>query len=377
MKIAFIGDIMLGRLISNKYKHQPYQLVSEEVVSDLKKYDKVVANLESPIISSEIVVDDHMCFSGNPEFLSQFNWVNLFSTANNHINDFGNQGIKETLEGLEKGGIKHNGIYTQQYEPYVIEEDKIVIVTLTDLMNHEIPEDSEYNLLRMDKPEVIEIINEWKQKGFFVIVFAHVGMLFTRYPNPITYNYLHQYVDAGAKLIVTSHSHCLGGIEYYKDVPIIHSLGDFLMDGASFRRRKASYLTVEIDNGAIKQLEVTPVITTDELFTDYPDEKTKQKMLKSFYKVGETIEKHRDNYERFYKRQYNKEILQHSKSTLYLLYKTKGIYGLIKTILVRMEDVKRIMKWSVTDRSKVQSDKDALDVKKVLSEKDIYGKEYD
>jgi hypothetical protein len=42
-----------------------------------------------------------------------------------------------------------------------------------------------------------------------------------------------------------------------------------------------------------------------------------------------------------------------------------------------MEDVIRILKWSVTDRSKVQSDTDALEVKKVLTEKEIYGKEYD
>lgn len=377
MRIAFIGDIMLGRLISNKFKHHPYSLVSSDVVDDLKKHDFILANLESPIIRSNIEVKDHMCFCGNPDFLKQLEWVNLFSTANNHINDFGDQGIRETIEELEKVGIKHNGVFRGEYCPYIIEDQKLAIITLTDLMNHELDKNSDFRLLRMDNPKIANIITDYSNNGYFVIVFAHVGMLFTRFPNPITYNYLHQYVDAGAKLIVTSHSHCLGGMEHYKGVPIVHSLGDFLMDGASFRRRRAAFLTVDIENRTIKDINVTPVCTTDELFTDFPDERTKQKMLKSFNRVGELIQKNKERYEKFYKRQYNKEIIAHSLSTLHFLYKKEGFIGLLRTVWIRMEDVIRILKWSVTDRSKVQSDTDALEVKKELSEKDIYGKEYD
>ena len=341
MKIAFVGDIMLGRLISNKFKHHPYNIISTEVENDLRKHDFVVANLESPIIHSNIEVKDHMCFSGNPDFLKQFKWVNLFSTANNHINDFGNQGIYETIEEIGKAGIGHNGIYKETYKPFIIEDQKIAIITLTDLMNHEIDKNSQYGLLRMDNPEVTKIINDYYADGYFVIVFAHVGMLFTRFPNPITYNFLHQYVDAGAKLIVTSHSHCLGGLEYYKSVPIVHSLGDFLMDGASFRRRRAAYLTVDIEDNGIKNIEVTPVYTTNDLFTDYPDEKTKSKMLKSFYDVGKKIRENNDRYEKFYKRQYNKEIIAHSLSTLHFLYKKEGLMGLIRTVWVEGFDGKR------------------------------------
>ena len=192
MKIAFVGDIMLGRLISNKYKHNPYNLVSGKVREDLSKNDLVIANLESPIIRSNIDVKDHMCFCGNPDFLKQFCWVNLFSIANNHINDFGDQGIIETIEELDKVGIKHNGIFKGEYIPYIIENQKLVIITLTDIMNHEIDKTSDFRLLRMDNPKVANIIMDYSNRGYFVIVFAHVGMLFTRFPNPITYNYLHQ-----------------------------------------------------------------------------------------------------------------------------------------------------------------------------------------
>lgn len=370
MKIVFVGDIMLGRLISDKYNHQPYQLVSDRVIYDIKKGDLVIANLESPIIKSDLEVKDHMCFCGRPHFLKQFQWVNLFSIANNHINDFGDTGIRETIENLEQEGFSYNGIYRNNYKPYLIENEKIAIITLTDLMNHEINKDSEYHLLRMDSPLVINLIREYKESGWFVILFAHVGMLFTRFPNPITYDYIHKYIEAGAGLVVTSHSHCMGGVEYYKGVPIVHSLGDFLMDGASFRRRQASYLEVNIDNQEITCLELHPVVTKLDLTVDFPSIEEESKILKSINKVSKLIEKHEADYESFYRKQYNKEIMSHSLSTLHFLYKTKGLLGLIKIILRRFEDVKHILKWSIVDRSKVQSDTEALEIKNTMTEKE-------
>lgn len=158
MKIAFVGDIMLGRAVSNKYRHQPYDVVSKSVVAELKQYDYVIANLESPIIRSKIDAKDHMCFSGNSDILNQFGWVSMFSLANNHINDFGDLRIKETIEELQKAGFTYNGIYTgEEYAPQLLDRERIVIITLTDLMNHELADGSNYNLLRVDNPEVLKL----------------------------------------------------------------------------------------------------------------------------------------------------------------------------------------------------------------------------
>ena len=37
-----------------------------------------------------------------------------------------------------------------------------------------------------------------------------------------------RYIDAGADLVVGAHPHVLQGFEYYKGVPIIYSLGNYL-----------------------------------------------------------------------------------------------------------------------------------------------------
>ena len=101
---------MLGRLVSSNYRKKPYQLVSSGIVENVKD-SFVVANLESPLMTDSTGAKDHMCFSGEPQILDQLGWIDMFSTANNHINDFGDTGITSTLNELEKRGFKHNGIY--------------------------------------------------------------------------------------------------------------------------------------------------------------------------------------------------------------------------------------------------------------------------
>lgn len=372
MKLTFIGDVMLGRLIASKYRQSHYQIVSDNLISQITKSDFIIANLESPILHESIEVADHMRFCGNPDILHQLKWINLFSLANNHINDYGDKGIQDTLLALEHNCIHYTGIYENEYAPYLIESEKIAIITFTDLMNHELSKDSKYKLLRMGDVKIEQTIKKYKELGYFTIIYAHVGMLFTRFPNPITYNYLHKLVDVGANLIVTAHSHCLGGIEYYKDTPIMHSLGDFIMDGSSFRRRRAAYLSCTIVSHQIESLVLTPTITNIALETTLPNDKLGHKLQKSTQKISRKIKKNEKKYTNFYKNQYRIEIINHSFSTLKFILQTEGIKALLHTLFLRIEDVRRIIKWCFKDRSNVQSDTDALKNKTILSEKDIF-----
>ena len=205
-----------------------------------------IANLESPISSQS--TDDSLKFAANADLLEQFKWVDCFSLSNNHINDFGSQGMKETIEALNSKSIGHNGLFNDKYTPFLIEKngERIAVITCADMMNYEFSKDCPYKTLRLNQEhEIIKIIHHYKEQDFFIILYAHVGMLFTRFPNPVIRDFVHSMVDVGADCIVTAHPHCLGGYEHYKDKLIVYSLGDFLMDGASFRRRKAGILKTQ------------------------------------------------------------------------------------------------------------------------------------
>lgn len=376
MKISFIGDIMLGRMIGARYDREPYKLVDDAIVEAVSGSDYVVANLESPVAVTATTDGDHLQFSGNPALVPQFGWVDAFSLANNHITDCGELGIDETIQVLTSNDIRYNGVFEKEYTPLVFEKDgmRVSVVTFTDMLNIPFGADSKWHVLRMGDSAIQEIIAAEKSKGNFVIVFAHVGMLFTRYPNPVTRTYLHTCVDSGADAIVTSHSHCLGGMEMYKGVPVFHSLGDFCMDGNSYRRRTASVLTLDIQPGNIGW-DIRPTIVDDDLSIAFLEGKKKDKALKSFAAVSADLKKHTGDYTAFFKRRYNKEIVQHSLSTLRFLVHERGVTGLLKMLWKRSSEVFRTLAWATKDRSGEQRDDDAIRAdRKKMSQDELFGK---
>lgn len=185
MKIVFIGDVMLGRFVREKYENNAYELVSDSVRSYIEKSNYVIGNLESPITNEE--ESDSLKFAGSEELLEQFRWVDCFSVSNNHINDFGEKGMRDTIDSLNKNSIGFNGLYENDYIPYIIEDGKshIAIITCTDMLNYEFSDDCKYKVIRVDNPSLGQIIEKYKKESYFVIVYAHVGSLFCRYPNPL------------------------------------------------------------------------------------------------------------------------------------------------------------------------------------------------
>jgi poly-gamma-glutamate capsule biosynthesis protein CapA/YwtB (metallophosphatase superfamily) len=362
MKLSFVGDIMLGRFVAKKFDHQPYKIVSPKLVKELKKSDYIIANLESPIMYSEIENNHSMVFQGNPHVLKEFKWVDCFSLSNNHINDCGKVGMKETIESLNTCEIDHNGLYKEKYTPYLIEtsDSKIAIITCTDMMNKEFDEDSEWKTIRINDDILDDTIDKYKAKGYFVIMYAHVGMLFTRYPNPPIRSFLHEKIDNGVDLIFTVHSHVLGGMEIYKDKYIFHSLGDFVMDGSSFRRRNSGVIRIDIQNNRLVSWDLICATTNINLSTDLSTDLDSIKMIKSFDEVTNNIRKHSKEYTKFYKKQYKKELIQHSISTIKFIFKTKGLKGLFRIFLNRFTDILGMAKRVVTDRSKMRYDSDAI-----------------
>lgn len=362
-KLVFLGDLMLGRFVYKKYSNDEYQIVSDEIINFCNKQDFVVANLESPIVDSLPLAKDHLVFQGDSSIIKQFDWIDLFSLSNNHINDCGSIGMSETVKTLDSLKFKHNGLYQDTYEPCLeeINGEKIAFITCTDMMNVEFGKDAPYKTLRVPSDEIFNVIESTKKKGYFVILYAHVGLLFSRFPNPIIREFLLRACDFGADLVVTVHPHVLGGMEIYNGSHLVYSLGDFVMDGSSNRRRTSGLLSVEIENNTLTNLEIDICRTNTELRTEFLPEKSAKKYRRSFEQISKKIKKNATVYTSFFRKQYKYEMLQHSVSTVLFLYKTKGVIGFLKVIKARINTVLAIARRTFTDRSKMSYDHDAVD----------------
>lgn len=375
MKLAFIGDVCLARQILFKFENKESQIVNQTIINELKLSDYVIANLESPICDTAQTDGDHLSFKGSKDLLNQFKFVDYFSLSNNHINDCGEIGMKETISFLNEFEIGNNGLYNSFYTPLILKEgnEKIAVFTCTDMMNIPIPDECIFNTLHIDDNYIDELIKQYKKENYFVIIYAHVGILFSRFINPTIRKLLHEKIDVGADLIVTAHSHCLGGMEYYKGKPLFYSLGDFVMDGGSYRRRQAAFLNIEIINNQFESYKLNPTIINNELNTVFPPIDIKNKLIKQWEYVSEKIKQNSDKYEMFFKSQYKIEMFQHSLSTIKFLFKTKGIFGMFNLIVKRYEEVLRMGKWLSKDRSKDRRDDEAIKKdRKKFSTNDLY-----
>lgn len=371
MKISLIGDVMLGRFVKEKYDNQNYDLLRADVKDALGKSDFIVGNLESPI--TEEKPENALAFAGDTKLLKELEIVDLFSLSNNHINDFGDKGISDTIKNLDGSCFNTNGIFQDDYKPFTIERDdcKVAIVTCTDMLNYEFDDKTIFHTLRADSPEVNTTIREYKEKGFFVILFSHCGSLFSRFPNPLIRELLYSAIESGAGCVVTCHSHCLGGMDVHHGVPIFYSLGDFLMDGGSYRRRRACILNLVIENNQLREWNVIPTKTNDELQTVLLDGAEAKKIMRDYEKISRMMQKERRSYKTFYKYQYKREMVYHSLSTLHFLYKSKGFWGFLKMLKVRYYAVYRMIHRMIFDRSKMRYDKDGIDIKHLLKTDDI------
>jgi poly-gamma-glutamate synthesis protein (capsule biosynthesis protein) len=374
MKLSFIGDIMLSRFIGEKYAHTSEQIIDTHVMDIFNTSDCVIANLESPVSENVATEYDHLLFKAESKLLSQFTFINCFVLANNHINDCGTEGMNETVYYLTNYEISYTGLFQEEYEPYVINngKNKIAVFSCTDMMNEEFASDCPWKVLKIDDQLLDDKIKEYKEKGYFVILYAHAGLLFTRFPNPPVRKLLQEKIDLGVDIVITVHPHVLGGYEIYNNKPIFYSIGDFVMDGSSFRRRRAAILELNIENNTLLSWNLTPTEINKNLKTTLPKSSVKKKVLKSWNYVFKILNTNQSNYEALFLKLYKKEMYQHSLSTLKFLLSTRGFVGTLKLIKLRIAEVKRMRKWSKTNRSQLRRDDDVIAKdRKRFSTKDI------
>lgn len=209
-------------------------------------------------------------FRSPPE---RVNWlfemgVDTVSLANNHAFDYGQEAFDDTLKTLEDANMPYFGgghnIKDAAKPTYFIANGiKIAYLSATEIEGTGVifsKEATEENggLLRFNDPTILcESIKEAKANSDFVIVIPHWG---TERIQELQEH--EQYMgkilaDAGADVIIGGHPHVIQGVEYYNDIPIFYSLGNFffndrIMDSCIL------YLNISIDG--IESAQFLPCI---------------------------------------------------------------------------------------------------------------------
>lgn len=242
--MCFAGDINLDDNTTtttylNSVGGDIEKCISPELIKIMNDADIMCLNNEFPFTTKGEPTPGKMVhFRANPEkvkYIKQLG-VDVVSLANNHVYDYGEISLTDTISTLDNAGIKRVGAgrnLDEAMKPYYTEIDnrKIAIVAATRAeKNIKTPcatNDSSGVLYCYDTKLFVKEIKEAKENADFVIAFVHWGTEYSDVLEEAQLTSAKEYIDAGADVIVGAHSHCLQGMEFYKGKPIIYSMGNY------------------------------------------------------------------------------------------------------------------------------------------------------
>lgn len=250
MKILLTDDLVINKEYSQSS-------ISDSVITLFKQSDLNIVNLEGPITSSTskiLKTGPHLKShkESTQNILKDLD-VDIVTLANNHVLDYDEEGVADTLEFCHENKIRTVGAGNNLEEAsktlyFDSAEGKIAIVNFAENEWSSATEKTA-GANPMDIIDNAKQIKEAKQSADYVFVIVHGGHEYYNLPSPRMQKQYRFYADQGADAIICHHTHIISGYEEYKNVPIAYGLGNFLFT--------LPYKYEGFHNGVIAELTVT------------------------------------------------------------------------------------------------------------------------
>lgn len=267
-KLGFVGDINLADTwtLMQHYKTTSglSDCLSPELIKLMNEADIMFANNEFTFSSGgEAQKGKSYTFRSDPKNVSILKnlGIDIVSTANNHIYDYGTEAFNDTFKTLNGAGIAYVGAGKNLEDAsaaqfYIINGRKIAYVSAAETYaQYRTPaagKDKEGILPVETKKEAVAAVKAAAAKSDYVIMYAHWGYENVSWYSDEQIDLAKAFIDAGADAVIGSHPHVLQGMEFYKDKLIAYSLGNFWFNTKTM---DTGLLKLTIDEGG----NITPV----------------------------------------------------------------------------------------------------------------------
>jgi poly-gamma-glutamate capsule biosynthesis protein CapA/YwtB (metallophosphatase superfamily) len=285
--IDAVGDVMLGSAVADLVRTNGPDAPFEYILPLLKRADGVVGNLECVLStkgaptsaknSAAVRAHKEWLVRGTPDAARGLKDAGFaaVSLANNHTMDYGAPALRDTLVTLVSNGIAPAGAgddLERARQPALFERAgvRFALIAVSDiiprgfaagphragiapgrsLVNGDIDERS--------NAEMRAAISTAKRKADVVIVYEHWGDELVTVPSAEQRRSAREAIDAGASVVLGSHSHVLGPIEAYRGGLIAYSLGNFVFDSFPGPGADTEVLQLSFRGGALAQWRTVP-----------------------------------------------------------------------------------------------------------------------
>lgn len=273
LKIGLMGDVMVGRLVNEKLAHVQPDYIWGDLLPLLGANDLNLINLEAALTLSDQIVPKVFNFKADPDrdVSLQKGSIHIANLANNHVLDFSEEGLLDTLKILDEAGIKHVGAGKNSQEasaPVILEikQTKLGFLGCTDNEPSwaASPFKPGINYLEVgDLTSIEKAIKHLRPLVDLLILSIHWGPNMRERPPQEFVDFAHALIDLGVDLIHGHSAHIFQGVEVYQGKIILYDTGDFIDDYAvdPYLRNDRSFLfLIECSDEKIQRLTLIPTL---------------------------------------------------------------------------------------------------------------------
>lgn len=239
MKLLLVGDVVPTEVTNPIFEQMDKETLFTDFINVFKQHDFSFVNLECALTESEHTIEKfgpNLKACKNTAFVLKELGVNCAGLSNNHIFDFGIEGYRDTIKALDEAGIDHTG-FGENYEDsrtnYYINDagKKIAIINVCE-HEYSYALDDRMGSRPFDPFDTLDDIRSAKKECHRVIVIYHGGKEHCLYPSPRLRKVCRAMIKAGADLVTTQHSHCIGCYETFEGGHIMYGQGNFHFVGS-------------------------------------------------------------------------------------------------------------------------------------------------
>jgi poly-gamma-glutamate capsule biosynthesis protein CapA/YwtB (metallophosphatase superfamily) len=277
--LAAVGDIMLGRRVGDRHRSDPGAPL-RPLAKRLDAAEITVGNLESTLSTAGSPTQGGDSFAASPRVIPGLRTAgfDVLSLANNHVGDYGDRALRQTLSRFVKTKIDTVGAgrdLATARRPVIIERDSVRVGFLAADSIGETPAATRTragtNRLNMpprtgslDRSALRRITSDIRaldKRVDVVVVMTHCGTQYTHRPEPSQRQAAKAFADAGADLVIGGHPHWVQGWQMAGSAVVVHSLGNFVFDmDFQTKTREGVFLEIVLWGGNVKAVEPVPYV---------------------------------------------------------------------------------------------------------------------
>lgn len=270
-------------------------VLDEKIIEIIKEADYRIFNLEGPLTDSEIKIQKcGPCFKAPTCCIKGINnlKVDLFTLANNHILDYGEEGLKDTVSVLDENGIAFTGAgknINNARKPFVLSLGNLKIGVYACVENEfSIATKDTWGSNPYDALTVFDDVEQIKNNVDYLLVLYHGGKEYYRYPSPGLQKICRKFITEGADMVICQHSHCIGAEEIFLGKKIIYGQGNFFMQDEDNEFYNSGLLiSLEFEEGK-NNIRYIPIVKNNR-FIRIANDKEKEEILNEFRRRSNDI----------------------------------------------------------------------------------------